>query len=159
MNIYAYFKKITSYKFIKKLSKLSYIEKIILYGSRAWDDHNDRSDIVIAIAAPSATNKQWLFEVMSIINNANTLLKIDCVKFDTLNDTNELKKNIIKDRITIYSKENIWKKKTKITFKKTWKCFRDTWRCSERTYQWKTISHRFNNTTLWIFNWIILEST
>ncbi|HEV2916259.1 MAG TPA: nucleotidyltransferase domain-containing protein [Candidatus Babeliales bacterium] len=43
---------IHGYQFFKKLIALPYIEKIILYGSRARGDTRDRSDIDLAIECP-----------------------------------------------------------------------------------------------------------
>lgn len=69
------------YEFIEKLKKLQYIEEIWLFGSRARGDNRDKSDIDIAIISSSATAKEWDF-IVDIIENADTLLKIDCLRFD-----------------------------------------------------------------------------
>ncbi len=92
---------ITSHIFFKNLIALPFIEKIILYGSRARNDALERSDIDLAIVCPNATQKDWA-QVITIIEQADTLIKIDCVRLDTLSDQNVLKKNIEKEGIILY---------------------------------------------------------
>lgn len=46
---------ITHYRFLKQLSLLPCVKKIILFGSRARKDNLDRSDIDLAIDSPNAT--------------------------------------------------------------------------------------------------------
>jgi predicted nucleotidyltransferase len=92
------------YSFIRTLSELPFIEKIILYGSRSRGDHRDRSDIDLAIECPKATNTQWIMQIMKIIENADTLLKIDCVRLDELQEESQFKKEILKDGIIVYQK-------------------------------------------------------
>ncbi|WP_227780085.1 nucleotidyltransferase domain-containing protein [Rickettsia sp. Tenjiku01] len=65
--------------------------------SRARGDNDERSDIDIAIICPNITDQGWL-EVMSIIKNADTLLKIDCVRFESTKISSELYKNILKEK-------------------------------------------------------------
>jgi len=90
------------YHFIQQLKLLAYVERIILFGSRARGDNAPRADIDIAIDCPSASDAQWL-TILNIIENADTLLKIDCVRFDTLSDSN-IKKNIGKEGILLWKK-------------------------------------------------------
>ncbi len=90
---------INQYEFIKKLKSLPFVKQIILYGSRARKTNQSRSDIDIAIICPNATNDQWL-EILDIIYEADTLLLIDCVRFDQLKD-NDFKSNILKEGIIL----------------------------------------------------------
>ncbi|XVN40688.1 MAG: nucleotidyltransferase domain-containing protein [Rickettsia endosymbiont of Argas persicus] len=96
-------KDIQSYIFIKKLKSLPFIEEIWLFGSRARGDNNERSDIDLAIICPGITDQEWL-EVINIIENADTLLKIDCVQFDSTKISCELYENILKNKKIIYVK-------------------------------------------------------
>jgi predicted nucleotidyltransferase len=89
---------IKKYKFISQLKKLPFVKRVILFGSRARGDQADRSDIDIAIDCPEATGKQW-HKVLKIINEADTLLLIDCV--DLRRASEGLKKNILKDGISL----------------------------------------------------------
>ena len=60
------------------------------------------SDIDIAIICPTATSLQWL-QLVRIIENSDTLLKIDCVRFDKAFIGEDLYHNILRDKIIIYS--------------------------------------------------------
>jgi len=95
---------IHQYKFFKKLTQLPFIEEIELYGSRARGDNTSRSDIDLAIICPKASDSDWI-KVFEIIEDADTLLKIDYVRFDQLDDANPLKKNIIRDRVVLYKRD------------------------------------------------------
>lgn len=93
------------YHFIKELSALTSVEKIILFGSRARKDNTERADIDLAIVCPHAMLNDWL-TILEVIENADTLLKIDCVRFDTLSEESKLKKNIINEGVILYAKNN-----------------------------------------------------
>ena len=93
---------ILKYKFFEKIAALPYVEAIWLYGSRARGDNQPRAGIDIAITCPTADSRQWS-TIMDIVENADTLLKIDCVRFDQImND--KLKENILRDKKVIYAK-------------------------------------------------------
>lgn len=92
------------YQFIAKLKKLPYIEEIWLFGSRARGDHREKSDIDIAILCNNSTEKEW-DNIMNIIEDADTLLKIDCIKFDKDKISQDLYNNILKDKKVIYVKK------------------------------------------------------
>lgn len=94
---------VTKYQFLKKLATLPFVEAIYLYGSRARKDHDPRSDIDLAISCPKASAEDWV-KLLDIIDNADTLLKIDCVRFDQLSE-GPLKKSIQKYGKTIYDKK------------------------------------------------------
>lgn len=74
---------VKNYKFFKKLTELLVVKKILLYGSRAKGFHAERADIDLAIVCPRATNQDWN-DILEIIENADTLLSIDCVRFDQI---------------------------------------------------------------------------
>lgn len=97
---------LTSYQFLEKLKALSFIDEIWLFGSRARGDHKDRSDIDLAIVCSSESD--WL-KVMNIIENADTLLKVDCIQFDKNKISKEFYNNILKDKKVIYMKDIQWK--------------------------------------------------
>lgn len=92
-----------NYQFIEELKALPFITEIWLFGSRARGDHQERSDIDLAILCPDATENDWL-KIIEIIEKSDTLLKIDCVPFDKSRISKELYKNILKDRKKIYVK-------------------------------------------------------
>lgn len=90
-----------NYQFIKNLEALPFVAEIWLFGSRARGDNQDRSDIDLAILCPKATDDDWLI-IMNIIAEADTLLKIDCVRFEKGRISDTLYNNITKDKKIIY---------------------------------------------------------
>ncbi|MGA8164135.1 MAG: nucleotidyltransferase domain-containing protein [Waddliaceae bacterium] len=90
------------YRFFQKLTSLPFIEVIYLYGSRARNDHNPRSDIDLAVVCPKASRGDWQ-QVMEIIEEADTLLKIDCIRLDLIS-SQQLKENIMKQGRIVYKK-------------------------------------------------------
>jgi predicted nucleotidyltransferase len=102
------------YQFIEQLKSLPFIDEIWLFGSRARGDNQERSDIDLAIICPAASDIDWL-KVVDIIENADTLLKIDCVRFIQnpnmtasqiydLGVAYDFYNNIMRDRKVIYVK-------------------------------------------------------
>jgi uncharacterized protein len=67
--------------FVQQIKKLPFVEQVILFGSRARGNAGKFSDIDITVVCPRATIQEW-FEVIDIVDNAPTLLSIDCVRFD-----------------------------------------------------------------------------
>jgi predicted nucleotidyltransferase len=89
---------IRNYKFISFLKNLPFVEKIILFGSRARGSNQSRSDIDLAIVCPNATSSQW-HQILDIVEQADTLLEIDCLQFEKLDL--DLKQRILKDGIEL----------------------------------------------------------
>lgn len=96
---------VQEYTFFHKLQQLPFIEAIWLYGSRARGDNTERSDIDLALLCPQVTDEEW-HEVCDIIANADTLLHIDFLRFDTLKDE-KLKNNILRFRKILYEKQSL----------------------------------------------------
>ena len=46
--------------FLTSISENKKVEKMIVFGSRAYQDHEKYSDLDIAIEAPELTNLEWL---------------------------------------------------------------------------------------------------
>ena len=93
-----------NYEFIEKLKNLPFIDEIWLFGSRARGDHKDKSDIDIAVICPKSTEDDWII-VTDIIENSDTLLKIDCIKFDKDKISTDLFNNILKEKKVLYAKK------------------------------------------------------
>lgn len=91
------------FAFFHQLKKQSSVEEIWLYGSRARGDFSERSDIDLAILCSSATPEQWL-KIEEILDLADTLLKIDAVRFDTLDPSDALRNNILRFKKILYKK-------------------------------------------------------
>ncbi|MBM7865381.1 nucleotidyltransferase domain-containing protein [Heliobacterium gestii] len=81
---------------LQQLVKKSEIEQIILFGSRARGDNEERSDIDLAIAAPNVTLHQW-FDIMDLVEEADTLYSFDIIRYEEVSST-------LKDRIAIEGK-------------------------------------------------------
>jgi hypothetical protein len=64
--------------------------------------------IDLAILCPKATETDWL-KVTNIIENADTFLKIDCIRFEKNRISPEFYQNILKDKKVIYMKDIAWK--------------------------------------------------
>ena len=77
------------------------MKKIILFGSRVRKDNIERADIDLAILCPKANDKDWL-DIVDIIENADTLLHIDCLRFDQLSEKSKIKRNILDEGVSLY---------------------------------------------------------
>lgn len=95
--------KITDYAFYNELTRQAFVEQIWLFGSRARGDNQDRADIDIAIYCPTATAKDWL-HILGVIDDADTLLKIDCLRLDEMDDDSAIKQAIEREGIKLYEK-------------------------------------------------------
>lgn len=73
---------ILPYHFIDRLKALPFVKEVYLFGSRARGDNRPRSDIDLAVRMlPSHGPYDWL-KVVDIIDEADTLLEIDCVNLN-----------------------------------------------------------------------------
>lgn len=97
-------KTILHYKFFRRLKELPFVEEIWLFGSRARGDNQDRADIDIAIFCPEATDREWS-SVLEVVEEADTLLCIDCLRLDALDATSDIKKAILTQGRKIYVRE------------------------------------------------------
>ncbi len=94
---------IGNYIFYQQLMDLPFVEEIWLFGSRARGDHDPRSDIDLAIYAPRASDLEWS-KILDIIDGADTLLKIDCIRLDRLKDLSAIKDAILTQGIKLYER-------------------------------------------------------
>lgn len=74
------------------------VRKVILFGSRARGTHTERSDIDIAVSGGDFDSFYW-----EIKENVYSLLTFDIVNLDS-GVSEELKKEIERDGVTIYEK-------------------------------------------------------
>lgn len=84
---------------IKICKKYEYIEKVILFGSRARGDNNSKSDIDLAIYS----TKPIMEFIEDVELNTRTLLEYDYSHMETIKD-DFFVEQIIKDGIVIYEK-------------------------------------------------------
>lgn len=85
------------YNFIEKIKKLDFVKEVWLFGSRARGDNEDKSDIDLAIVCKENTTDFDWNKIIDIIENRDTLLMVDFVRFDKLNN-GKFKDNILKDK-------------------------------------------------------------
>ena len=93
------------YLFLQKIAALPFVEAIYLFGSRARGDHRERSDIDIAILCPDANENDWL-SIIKLIDEADTLLPIDCIRLDKESQNSALRLQIEQDKKLIYERRN-----------------------------------------------------
>ena len=91
------------YDFFQQISRLPFVDKIVLFGSRARGDHHDRSDIDLAVFCDQASDEEWQ-QVLDCLreDRIDTLLKVDCVRFERSNAA--LKEHIMIEGKVLYEK-------------------------------------------------------
>lgn len=67
--------------FVEQIKQLHFVQEVVLFGSRARGQAGQFSDIDIAVICPQATIQEWN-KILDIIENAQTLLPIDCVRYE-----------------------------------------------------------------------------
>ncbi len=85
-------------KEISEFSRKCGVQKVVLFGSRARGTHTERSDVDIAVCGGDFDTFYW-----NIKENIHSLLMFDVVDLDK-GVSDELKKEIERDGITIYEK-------------------------------------------------------
>ena len=85
-------------KEISEFSRKCGVKKVVLFGSRARGTHTERSDVDIAVCGGDFDAFYW-----NIKENIHSLLMFDVVDLDK-GVSDELKKEIERDGITIYEK-------------------------------------------------------
>lgn len=83
---------------------------MVVWFYRARGDNQERADIDLAILCRNASFEDWLM-VKNIIEDADTLLKIDCIRMDELPETSDLKIPIIQQGINWKLLKNILESK------------------------------------------------
>lgn len=105
MNVVRPLPDLPRYLFVERIAALPFVETIVLYGSRARGDARERSDIDLAISAPLASARQWQ-QVLDLIDDADTLHGIDCVRLDSLPADDHLRRNVEADGIVLYRQQH-----------------------------------------------------
>ena len=78
------------------------VERVWLFGSRARGDNLERSDIDLAIEAPSMRPYDWLKIKLDFEEEAPTLLLIDLVRWEEAPE--ELREQIRDEGIVVYER-------------------------------------------------------
>lgn len=92
---------VTAYRFFRQIASLPFVDRVVLFGSRARGDHHDRSDIDLAVFCDGASADDWR-EVRNCLREGSidTLLNVDCVRFD--DTTPALKERILAEGKVLY---------------------------------------------------------
>jgi predicted nucleotidyltransferase len=94
---------LTDYLFLQQIAALPFVDAIYLFGSRARGDHRERSDIDLAILCENASENDWQ-SILNLIDEADTLLPIDCIRLDEEHQNSLLRLQIDKDKKLIYER-------------------------------------------------------
>ena len=78
------------------------VQKIILFGSRAVGDHEDRSDFDIAVSAPNLPRTRWSY-LRDAVGQSRTLYKISVSLFEAMPD--RLKESVISQGVVLYERK------------------------------------------------------
>lgn len=79
------------------------IEEVRLFGSRAYGDHQPRSDIDLAIIAPGISDYDWRLFSEKLEEDIETLLKLDLIRWDKA--SSKLREEIDHHNIVLYLQE------------------------------------------------------
>lgn len=85
------------------LKKYPEVEKAVIFGSRARGDYRKGSDIDITLFGDKLTNSINT-KIFYEIDNLYLIYKIDLINFNTLNEEDKLRKNILDEGVEIYAK-------------------------------------------------------
>ena len=83
----------------RRLGALPSVRRVILFGSRARGDHDQRADIDLAVDCPAASREDW-GRIWNAVDDAPTLLKVDLVRLDEAGD--EFRAEIEREGIVLY---------------------------------------------------------
>ncbi len=95
--------RLKGYRFFRDMAALPFVEKIVLFGSRARGDHESRSDIDLCVFCDGASDDDWL-EVLACLreDRIDTLCKVDCVRFDEADWA--LRENVMTEGVVLYER-------------------------------------------------------
>jgi predicted nucleotidyltransferase len=66
---------------VEQIRQQPSVDRIVLFGSRARGDHDQRSDIDLAVLCPRAGDAEWA-TIWTVADEAPTLLAIDLVRLE-----------------------------------------------------------------------------
>ena len=86
----------------ERFSHCPHVERVILYGSRARGDEEERSDIDLAVVGSRISRDEWREMQDYVEEKARTLLFIGVVRLE--NVSQKLRENIQREGITLYER-------------------------------------------------------
>jgi predicted nucleotidyltransferase len=88
-------------RLVARLSAEPSVLRVILFGSRARGDAEQRSDVDLAVEAPSLSGREWL-RLLDMAEAADTLLSIDLVRLEEAPE--ELRARIASEGRTLHER-------------------------------------------------------
>jgi predicted nucleotidyltransferase len=92
------------YAFLERLAADPCVEELWLFGSRARGTNAERADIDLAVRCPGATVRDW-DRLMGIVDDADTLNRVDLVRLDTLDTDSSLRAAVARDGVLLARRE------------------------------------------------------
>lgn len=87
---------------INEAEKRGFVDRIILFGSRARGDHRPQSDIDLAFVFESSAEREWITFKDWMQHDSKTLLNLDLVDLNQCGE--QLRNQILTEGICIYEK-------------------------------------------------------
>jgi len=84
---------------LNRIAEYPEVRFILVFGSRAIGDADDRSDVDVSVSAPSIPHRRWL-EIRRLAEEAPTLLRISLLRFDS--SPPQLQRSNLEDGVIIY---------------------------------------------------------
>jgi predicted nucleotidyltransferase len=88
-----------------RLARHPAVERVWLFGSRARGDNFDRSDIDLAVEAPTIDRAEWAALHLDLEEEANTLLLIDFVLMDDMPES--FRRRVNREGRLLYERGNL----------------------------------------------------
>jgi predicted nucleotidyltransferase len=87
---------------LERIAEYPEVRFILIFGSRAIGDADDRSDVDVSISPPSMSRGRWL-EIQRLAEEAPTLLRISLIRFDS--SPAQLQRSNLADGVIVYESE------------------------------------------------------
>jgi predicted nucleotidyltransferase len=87
---------------VEQIRRSRSVERIILFGSRARGDHDERSGIDLGIACPDASPEEWA-AIWNVVDEAPTLVNVDLVRLEQVDDA--LRQAIEREGVVLYARQ------------------------------------------------------
>ena len=93
---------IAGYRFFREITALPFVTRVVLFGSRARGDHEERSDIDLCVFCPEQTTEEEWMQVLACLERdcVDTLRRVDCVRFETGDAA--LRENVLTEGVVLY---------------------------------------------------------
>lgn len=86
-------------KLLTRIARDPEVRFLLIFGSRAVGDADERSDVDVSVSAPSISRARWL-EMQKLAEEAPTLLRISLVHFES--SPPELQRRNLEEGVVVY---------------------------------------------------------